>query len=381
MKALSVSCLLILSLHPFSPGPRAAPGPESLARPGPYPVGVRTLVLVDSKRDDAYAQGPRTLVTEIWYPAVDEARGGKPTSFLEFFGAHPDAAEAFVKHFGGKMEEVNQRFKSVGVRDAKLRPGKFPLLVFSHGNGGLRHQNVFQCDHLASHGYIVASPDHTGNAGVTVLPEKIVPYDRKGRPQSNIDRPKDVSFVIDSLLGLSAKEESWLGAAIDADSIGVLGHSFGGLTCCESAAVDKRVKAILPMTLALTKPSTVPILLMLGGMDRTVDEAGNVASRALYMSCTGPKHLLTLKRGGHFSFSDMDRVNPAFGDGIGKEVKDGKTTEFLPMDLTKEIINVYSLAFFDAYLRKDPAAREILLKNSYPDEVELRTGDGNPTRL
>ncbi len=355
--------------------------PPPFARLGPYPVGVKTLILVDASREDPYAGGPRMLVTEVWYPATDEARGRKPTTFTEFFGAHPEAAEAFVKHFKGKIDEVNERFKSVAVRGVPLRAGKYPLLVFSHGNGGLRHQNVFQCDHLASHGYIVASPDHTGNAGVTVLPDKVLPYDREGRPRSMTDRPRDVSFIIDQLLAEARKDGGWLEGTMDGETIGVLGHSFGGLTCCQAAEADRRVKAILPMTLALTKPASIPVLLMLGALDRTVDEAGNLASTALYMNCTGPKHLLTLKRGGHFSFSDMDRINPAFGDGIGTETKNQKTVEFLGSELTKEIIRAYGLAFFDFYLRKDPAAGEFLRKNAYPEEVELRSEEGRTQRL
>ncbi len=355
---------------------RAPAEPGGFAARGPYAVGVKTVVYVDSTRQDEYAGGPRTLVTEIWYPAADEARGGKPTEFIEFFGDHPEAGKAFVEHFKGKMEEVSARFKSVAVRNAPLAKGEFPLLVFSHGNGGLRHQNVFQLDHLASHGYVIASPDHTGNAGVTVLPEKVLSYDKKGRPKSMADRPKDVKLLIDRLLEESKADSGWLKGALDPDEIGVLGHSFGGLTCCQAAELDHRVKAILPMTLAVTKPATIPVLLMLGALDRTVDEAGNVASTAWYMGCTGPKHLLTLKRGGHFSFSDMDRINPSFGDGIGVgKNKDGTEVHYLDSALTKEIINAYSLAFFDGYLRKNAAAREFLGKNSYPAEVDLRSGD------
>jgi dienelactone hydrolase len=380
MTAARAFSLSLLVAWPGTPALLAA-DPPSFARPGPFPVGVRTLVLVDASRDDPFAGGKRTLVTEVWYPAADEARGKKATTFLEFFGAHPEAADALVKHFKGKIDEVNARFTSIAVRDAAFRGGKFPLLVFSHGNGGLRHQNVFQCDHLASHGYIVVSPDHTGNAGVTVLPDKVVPYDRQGRPRSMEDRPKDVSFLIGRFLDESAKDDGWLRGAIDASAIGVLGHSFGGMTCCQAAESDHRVKAILPMTLALTKPTAIPVLLMLGALDRTVKEAGNVASTALYMSCTGPRHLLTLNRGGHFSFSDMDRINPNFGDGIGKETKGGATIEFLSSDLTKEIIKAYSLAFFDFYLRKDPAAGEFLRKNAYPGEVELRSDDEKTVRL
>ena len=138
------------------------------------------------------------------------------------------------------------------------------------------------------------------------------------------------------------------------------------------AETDPRVKAILPMTLAYSKPASIPVMLMLGELDRTVEKAGNAMSTAYFVSCSCPKYLLTLKRGGHFSFSDMDRINPNFGDGIGTETKDGKTVEFLPSDLTKEIINAYSLAFFDYYLRKEAQAGEFLKKNAYPEEVELR---------
>src|SRR5262249_56282777 len=49
------------------------------------------------------------------------------------------------------------------VRDAGPRPGSYPLVMFSHGFGGHRRQSTFLCTHLASHGYVVAACDHTGN--------------------------------------------------------------------------------------------------------------------------------------------------------------------------------------------------------------------------
>ena len=188
-----------------------------------------------------------------------------------------------------------------------------------------------------------------------------------------MDRPKDVSFILDRLLEETKKEGGWLQGALEPEAIGVFGHSFGGFTCCRVADSDPRVKAILPMTVAYSKPARIPVLLMLGELDRTIETAGNALSVAYYVSSSGPKYLLTLKRGGHFSFSDMDRINPNFGDGIGTETRDGKTVEFLPSRLTKEIINAYSLAFFDCYLRKDAKAGEFLMKNAYPEEVELRS--------
>ncbi len=349
---------------------------ERFWKPGPYPVGVRTLAISDRAREDPRSGGPRTLMTEVWYPAAEEARGARPTRFVEFFGEHPEAAEGFVAHFGSRLEDVERRFRSVAVRGARLREGRYPLLVFSHGNGGLRHQNVFQMDHLASHGYIVASPDHTGNAGVTVLPDRVVPYDRSARRDFFAERPADVRAVIDRLLEFSRDGGHWLRGALDEGAIGLLGHSFGGYTCAEAAAKDPRVKAILPMTVALFSPPKVPVMVMMGELDRTIGPAGNLLNRGYYANALPPKYLLVLKRGGHYSFTDMDCIRPDFGDGIGAETRGGRRIEYLEVSRAKAIINAYSLAFFEAYLRGDGEAAEFLRRNHDPAEIEYRLDPG-----
>lgn len=336
--------------------------------PGRYPVGVRTLVLVDESRQDEYSGGPRTLVTEIWYPATDDARTGKKATFSGFFGKHQAAAGEFVSHFGGKMVEVEKRFLCFGVRDAGLRAGRFPLLVFSHGNGGIRHQNVFQVEHLASHGYIVVSPDHTGNAGLTPLPDRALPYDRSGRGRSARARPLDVSFLITEMLRRAGQSGGWLAGRLDADRIGILGHSFGGFTVCKVAETDRRVKAILPMTVAYGRKTSVPMLLMLGDKDRTMGVAGNAVSRLYYLACQGPKHLVSLKRGGHFSFTDMDYIHPGFGDGVGGG-------EFLSNPRAKAVVKAYTLAFFDHYLRGDADSGRFLRENADDEEIFLKSGN------
>ena len=362
---LKVTSLFALAV--FSALPAGAWGRDYSA-PGSYPVGVRTLVLVDESRKDEYSGGPRTLVTEIWYPATDEARTGRKATFSGFFGKHQEAAGEFVRHFGGRMQEIEERFRCCGVRDATLRAGRFPLLVFSHGNGGIRHQNISQVEHLASHGYIVVSPDHTGNAGLTPLPSRALPYDRSGRGRSARARPLDVSFLITELLRRGGREGSWISGRLDPDRIGILGHSFGGFTVCKVAETDRRVKAILPMTVAYGRKISVPMLLMLGDKDRTMGLAGNTVSRLYYKSCGGPKHLVSLKRGGHFSFTDMDYIAPGFGDGVGGG-------EFLPSRRAKTIVNAYSLAFFEHYLRADSDSGRFLRKNTDEEEIILKSGN------
>ncbi|MEM7231061.1 MAG: alpha/beta fold hydrolase [Planctomycetota bacterium] len=332
------------------------------AKMGPYGVGVRTVILVDSSRKDGYTEGGRTLVTDIWYPAPGKPKERSHT-FTRFFGEHKDAAQRFVERVGSDLKEVERRFACYAVRDARLLDGKFPLLVFSHGNGGVRHQNTFQLDHLASHGYVIATPDHTGNAAVTPLPGRALPYDRKGRRASGKDRPRDVSFLIDRLL--EAKGDlAWLKGRLDGERIGALGHSFGGFTACRAAADDRRVKAILPMTVAYGNATDRPLLLMLGKRDKTMGEAGNAAARLYYLSAKGPKHLFEFPNGGHFTFSDMGVIKPDFGDGIGKD--------FIADSEAKKLIRAYGFAFFEHYLRGSKAAARLLATKPDSAELELK---------
>ena len=132
------------------------------------------------------------------------------------------------------------------------------------------------------------------------------------------------------------------------------------------------MKAILPMTVGYGRKTSVPMLLMLGEKARTMGAAGNAVARLYYQGCEGPKHLVSLKRGGHFSFTDMDAIAPGFGDGIGGE-------EFLPIARAKSVVNAYSLAFFDHYLRADAPSGRYLRTN--PDETEILLKSGNLPKL
>jgi predicted dienelactone hydrolase len=354
---------------------------------GPYRVGVRTEVFVDEGRTCAVTGQPRTLVTEIWYPATADAKRKPLNTFSDYFvrQAGVQAAAMAMAAFGGNFEEVAKNFKNSAHRGADIRKGEFPLLIFSHGNGGFRHQNTFQCEYLASHGYVVAAPDHTGNAGITVLPESVVPYQSATRgDERRDDRPKDASFLITHLWKLSGEKGHWLSGRLTKEQVGVLGHSFGGFTSCRISELDDRVKAIMPMTLAITsrdpeevKMCKIPAMVILGDADRTVGPMGNMASTNWYKTAGGPKYLLNFKGAVHFTFTEMPQINPNFGDGIGVEKDDeGKVKfEFSDPFEAQRITNEYSVAFFDTFVKGDKSAKAFVDKNHYPEVVAYQNGE------
>src|SRR5262245_49903982 len=100
-------------------------------QPGPYQVGVRTEVFVDSDRTCAITNKPRTLVTEIWYPAGEGAASRPLNTFADFFGRDEGkaAGRLAIGRFGGQFDKVNESFKNRARRNAPVLSGKFPLLI------------------------------------------------------------------------------------------------------------------------------------------------------------------------------------------------------------------------------------------------------------
>ena len=98
-----------------------------------------------------------------------------------------------------------------------------PVLVFSHGNGGVRYQSIFLTERLASRGWIVVAPDHVGN---TTFDIESIP-----RHEVAIRRPADVAAAFDHLVSRAEDRDDRLFGCVDAAAgYAVAGHSFGGYT-------------------------------------------------------------------------------------------------------------------------------------------------------
>lgn len=269
--------------------------------------------------------------------------------------------------------EMNESYWNSAVRDARVREGKFPLIVFSHGNGGTRTQNTFWCDYLASHGYVIVSADHTANARVTIIKGKPVLYRNDQRENSAVDRPKDMSFLLDQMTLWNGGADSRFSGKLDLSKPVASGMSFGSMTAIRVADVDPRFKAVIAMSGAPEAHTnlTVPSLYMLGEEDRTIGPKGNARVRDVFAKHQRDGYLLAIKDGGHYSFTDVFKIDKNFGDGVGKGKRGGEGAEFTytSMETTYAIINSYSVAFLGLYVRGEREYLPFLQKNHWQKEL------------
>jgi predicted dienelactone hydrolase len=239
-------------------------------------------------------------------------------------------------------------------------------VVFSHGNNGIRFQSFFLCEQLASHGFVVAAPDHVGNTAVDLL----IP----GPPFTITDRPLDVSFVITRMLERSLDPVDPLYGRVDPGGVGVAGHSFGGFTALAVAAgfggvpADPRVRAIAPIAPVSTILSAeelggifVPTLIVGGTSDTTtpVDPQSewaqqHVAGRPLYR--------VDVLDAGHNSFTDVCDIGaaligaglpPALLDFLLGNLDEGCSPELVDVQEAHRLTNHYVVAFMRSHLARD----------------------------
>ncbi|MGK7881183.1 MAG: alpha/beta hydrolase [Crocosphaera sp.] len=124
------------------------------------------------------------------------------------------------------FDESRQReFDVVLVQPQRWREGKTPVIVFSHGLASRPEDFEEDVRQLASYGYVVALPQHPGS-DFNQLQEMLQGFSREiMKVDEYIDRPLDVSYVIDEL---ERRNRIEFGGRLDLNNVGVMGHSFGG---------------------------------------------------------------------------------------------------------------------------------------------------------
>lgn len=256
--------------------------------------------------------------------------------------------------------------------------GRYPVIVFSHGAGGSESCCESLTRHWATYGYVTLQPTHDDSIaqrrgsgeGTLRFPQAV--RDALKNPALWESRPQDISFLLDSLPELQ-KRIAALSGKIDLHRIGVAGHSMGSYTAEAVAGAlvdlpghpatsfsDPRTKAILclspqgPGQFGLTAHSFDNSSLPFMGITGSLDNLGPVASAAWHRipferSQPGDKYEVFIEGANHMSFVTAETLLAA---------RSSRAAAILGYT------NSASLAFWDAYLKDDPGAKQFLHSDS-----------------
>ncbi|MEM1029242.1 MAG: hypothetical protein AAGN82_02780 [Myxococcota bacterium] len=372
------------------PADPAPPPQRELLDAGPNAVG---FIETELSYDPVGTPTDRELLVRLWYPAVD---GG-------------EAAAAYA--LAGIVDLPTER----ALDAPTVARGTHPVAVYSHGNGGDGLVAYPYGEHLASHGWVVAAVNHTGNTALDALGGRASPFARV-----LVDRPGDVSAVLDWLDG----DASPLAGSARVDDALVFGHSFGGYTafavagasadaepliegCAnadgadEDCAVyadpevqaslragyrDPRVKAIVPQAPAFITGMrdgalgelSVPTLMISGRRDITTTDA--TTAIPAWDGLDDPRDLwLEMPDGGHITFitvcTDLDEATLlAFQPSAPQ---DGCGPEFIDPTVAIPVMNGYLLGFARAHVLGETRWRDVLTGPVWGPGFELTVADGS----
>jgi len=349
---------------------------------GPYAVGTVTQYWVDEARHQ------RPLLVQFWYPASRDlpARAAPYMHHAELLGHAFGVPGWLLRHLNFLPTQSGSGAPLASDQQT------YPLLLFSHGLGGVRTQNTFQCQELASHGYIVAAVDHTDYAAYVLFPDGKMSHftpQHLGMTPDMMARINhdpavftayfqaieaalpvlagDQSFVLDQLTKLDPQD--MFARRVDLDRVGAWGHSLGGTTALYLASTEPRCKAAMSLDGPAFGPiqqrgTSRPICCM--GSTNTVrftDPHMQALSQDMihgtldrtFAASSGDRYRMELAQSGHFNFSDAPLLVPRTL-GLGRTVLGPIGTHGLP------IINAYALAFVNADLQRlivVPGARRL----------------------
>jgi predicted dienelactone hydrolase len=322
---------------------------------GPYPAGVRTIEAVDTTRS-------RMFPCEIWYPAAPEYSGRDLA---------PETQDEFTAPPRPPQRQMS-------VRDARARSGTWPIVMFSHPSFVHRRSATYLCTHLASHGYVVAALDHSEVVAPELAwREGATEEETKARIDGVISsRVPDIRVLLKRLLEAAPFDPD---VALDADRVGIAGHSAGGWTALAAPDNEPRIRAvvalapagasnprpgIIPVKLSFEWKRDVPTLLLAAENDAALPLAG---MHEVYQRIPATKRMVILRRADHAHFMDnVEQEHESFRTASLAPVLNAILQEMLPSaELTSgENAHLFTCGLttchMDAFLRERPEARRLL---------------------
>lgn len=309
---------------------------------------------------------------------------------------------AVKKEVWNLVDQSRQRKFYVDVyRPAGKEQEVIPVLVISHGLASRPEDFEAGSQLLASHGFLVAVPQHPGSD--TIWLKEMLRGLHKDIFDSKefINRPRDISYVIDELERRNQKE---FNGRLGLNNVGVAGHSFGGYTVLAIAGAtidfehlqkecarefnpnasillscralelprqdyqmrDPRAKAVLaanPVNRAIFGPRglgkiAIPIVIASGSYDPATPAALEQADSFTWL--TVPQRYWVMVEGqAHVDFSLID-------PGIEQAIKTATDFTLPSQGMISRYFTGVAVPFFGTYIQKNENLRPFL-RSSYAE--------------
>lgn len=275
------------------------------------------------------------------------------------------------------------------------QPNSIPIIVVSHGLGTDRSSYADFGRHLASHGFAVALVQHPGSDAEQVQALLSGQASEVFKVTEFIDRPKDISFLLDELERHNAGVYN---NQLNLNQVGVTGYSFGAYTAlaiggakidfdnlqldclstldsvnlarvfqCRALELtrqdyqlrDPRVKAIMPINpinssifgqQSLSQVD-IPIFWKTSGKD-TISPVASEQVQSFTWLKTPEKYLLLAEGDHHITFN-LSSLNRVVSVSLREIIEPTPAT-------VSSYVNAMGLAFFQVYVAENEAYRAYL---------------------
>ncbi|MFD5270496.1 alpha/beta hydrolase family protein [Streptomyces sp. NPDC058335] len=362
----SVACVGLIAAGPAAAW--AFPVPVFPEPSGHFAVGTRVMQWTDPHRPETATPAPgdrRTVAVQLWYPARKSPAGAQRARYLGRTEHEArTVSDALARYSGlpGFLLDGVPHAHTHSVFNAPVadRGGRFPVVLFSPGLGGVRTQNTAWAEELASHGYVVAALDHPYDSAAVVLADgrtintKIAPTgdddeDNERAVETTGVRAADLSFVLDQLGRLDGGEiAGTLTGRLDTGRVAVTGHSLGGGAALQAARQDPRFDAVINLDGYPRDPNLSsyhqPTLALTQAISPETDPRYIPRLTKVLELSTATSYRLTIPGAAHLTFMDAPLYLPPVPSIVGAL---GRTESV-------HVVAATTLAFLDATLRHGP---------------------------
>ena len=388
---------------------------------GRYAIGTVTYHWSDANRLEVFSadsSARRELIVQIWYPAragpsSSSSSSSSPSPSPSSRARYVQDADALAKAFS-RLKHLPQfiftPLKYVTTHAVARAPvaddrRNYPVLIFLEGAFGFRQMNTFQVEALVSQGYIVAAIDQPYTAASVVFQDGrevgALPLDSmtplihqsyspagiaptlNGRTFEKGIVPylaQDISFTLNQLAVLNlADPNAILTGRLDLLHVGTFGVSLGGIIGSEACRIEPRLRACLfmdaPMPVDVVKSGLQQSTMWItrdaetmrlerrrsGGWPEAEISAHQTSMRTVFENLRGAGYFVQVPGMFHVNLTDIPYWSPLL-PWLG-------VTGPINARRAHDIINAYSLAFFNRHLLGSAQALLDGPATQYPEVV------------